>query len=137
MLPAMMWPFSYCASPNKACANGLATFHICRLSERSNRLLMTCCYIGYPSIGAASKAPAVLALQINPGLHDLTVVFRPGFRTQEWVACCIGGAFEGVDLLGERQQCGSSRFRNEPNRTENAIEQSCRLSSGKRNSPTS
>ena len=54
-------------------------------------------------------------------MHDLTVVFRPGFRTQEWIACCIGGAVEGVDLLGEWQQYGSSRIRTEPNRTENAI----------------
>jgi hypothetical protein len=46
--------------PLRACADRLATFHICRFSEQSNRLLIDYWHIRYPPIRAASKWRDVL-----------------------------------------------------------------------------
>jgi hypothetical protein len=45
----------FCLIRLRACADRLATFHICRFSERSSRLLITYWYIRCPPIRAASK----------------------------------------------------------------------------------
>src|SRR5829696_9765237 len=47
----------------RACADRLATFHICRFSERLNGLLIAHWHIRYPPIRAASYSPKCLEVE--------------------------------------------------------------------------
>jgi hypothetical protein len=49
----------------RACADRLATFHIYRFSERSNRLLIDHWHIRYPPIRAASYREAIINVVIS------------------------------------------------------------------------
>src|SRR5215203_3144208 len=57
----------------RACADRLATFHICRFSERLNGLLIAHWHIRYPPIRAGSKNQDITKQEndVADGDHDL------------------------------------------------------------------